>query len=865
MITIGNDVYNIEENFLEIAKKYWNIDDINILKTGLFGYINELFAVSTRNAVYHRDALYDETFLNTASLPNSIYNFAKQFNHNVITAIPAVMSTVFGIAKKDLISVSTVDSVNKLITLTLPKSTKFYAGKIPFMLPYDVEIIGSEVSTSSEYAFSAIYKLDTTTNDIFNNYIITPYIKLWIENEIVYLDLQIFQMEKFEKVFEVYSSDITENISYDIQIENQLATFDVNYKRGKEDYRIIPKYFNNVFTPDENEYCFYSFNNNNELQVFFSTLPNNFRPQFNSILKIDMYETLGSGGNFSFTGNIVPMFESKKLKDLVLIIQSISDSAGGSDTESLKEIKETLIKKFLKRDNLITEYDLNLFFNDLIQKEVINSSKLTFKRKRDDVLRRTFASFLLLRDVNKMIIPTNTIDLFIENWDGNKLSIPAGTYIVYDEIEDKYKLETTTDIVDLRNTYKYIYINPFLLNVQVDPFTHFNIVSNSISKTIQTKFMSVNSNVPYEFLINNVNINRDPIISSKYEIDFKLNTNLNAKKVIGSVDNLYLDKRVDIKGILKTDTNIIGYFDFKIKDQNSLIFSTSLTTNDLLDEINAINIIDSIYDINTNTLIPNCFIPPDIILEIQVLYNDVEDKSKFNSLSGTSIAPNFCSAIVVDVVDKFSLAKNLNSIMECPIKITNSTVDSYNVEVTSLPVVSEHYFYTFENYKELYVLLDKYSDILYDNFYKLENNTRLDLKFFNTYGISKHYSTNSVNLSIELNVKLNVAFSKKIDFNIKNFIKDFVETTNDDSDVLAISNLIKKLEETFPEIKYIEFKTLNGSVDQKIYYNYINEKYLSKEQLIKYVPEYLNIEMKKEDFYKRSKDEIDTNITIKYI
>ena len=36
LVNIGNTSYNIQERMLEIAKKYYNIDDMNLLKSSIF-------------------------------------------------------------------------------------------------------------------------------------------------------------------------------------------------------------------------------------------------------------------------------------------------------------------------------------------------------------------------------------------------------------------------------------------------------------------------------------------------------------------------------------------------------------------------------------------------------------------------------------------------------------------------------------------------------------------------------------------------------------------------------------------------------------------------------------------------------------
>ena len=72
---IYNKLLNISENYFDGPEDF--------LKTGLFGYITESIAMMIRDSSYHKSMLYNESFLNTAIIPKSVYNWAKMFNINV--------------------------------------------------------------------------------------------------------------------------------------------------------------------------------------------------------------------------------------------------------------------------------------------------------------------------------------------------------------------------------------------------------------------------------------------------------------------------------------------------------------------------------------------------------------------------------------------------------------------------------------------------------------------------------------------------------------------------------------------------------------------------------------------------------------
>ena len=70
-----NEIYN---KLLTVASKYTELDS-DYLTSGLFGYITESMAMLMRDSI-HKNMLYNESFLNTAMMPKSVYNWAKMFS-----------------------------------------------------------------------------------------------------------------------------------------------------------------------------------------------------------------------------------------------------------------------------------------------------------------------------------------------------------------------------------------------------------------------------------------------------------------------------------------------------------------------------------------------------------------------------------------------------------------------------------------------------------------------------------------------------------------------------------------------------------------------------------------------------------------
>jgi hypothetical protein len=109
---------------------------------------------------------------------------------------------------------------------------------------------------------------------------------------------------------------------------------------------------------------------------------------------------------------------------------------------------------------------------------------------------------------------------------------------------------------------------------------------------------------------------------------------------------------------------------------------------------------------------------------------------------------------------------------------------------------------------------------VYDSIKNLCNNTSINLKFFNTYGVSRLYQThnivesvnNAVDLSLSFTIRLNVQFSNVLENKIKTFILKYVrENISINNKELIKSNLVTAIENEFIEIKSVVFNKINNS------------------------------------------------------
>ena len=142
----------------------------------------------------------------------------------------------------------------------------------------------------------------------------------------------------------------------------------------------------------------------------------------------------------------------------------------------------------------------------------------------------------------------------------------------------------------------------------------------------------------------------------------------------------------------------------------------------------------------------------------------------------------------------------------------------------------------------------------------LENNTTLDVKFFNTSGPSKNFLIDTIDISLRLQIKLKVVYTSDLDIQIKRAIVSFIEGVNENIERrFSVSNLISSLERSFPQIMYIQIFTLNSANVQNI-----TERDFIDERSVDYIPEYLTVK-KLSGTSSDSKQDFVYDITLDYL
>jgi hypothetical protein len=502
---ISSSKYDVYSKLMYVASKYFDVQNEDYLKTGLFGYITEAMAMMMRDSSFQKTMLYNESFLNTAVMPKSIYNWAKMFGVSIPAARPAYadiqvtipissLSTGYvNMTQSELSKSKYARYGNDLQTLIgqdviiLDRENQFIAGEFKFTLEKSVFIYKSP----SNQIITVKYCRDERPTTLFQeigNYFIKTYITSDNYLSFVVRAYQ-YSLENLEK--QISGSSFLETKIHKFYFNDQFVGAKLDYEKAGS-VSPIELRFSNITTSVQNistsnRFAYYNLLENNTLQISFSSASGDFIPTANSTLRLQIFTTKGSSGNITFTGDVIFRLQEESLKNIPILCNFFNESSiGGVDVPSLSRIKSTIINEISTRDVIVTETDLNNYFLILTSLlETVNDGKITFVKKRDDILRRVFSAYILLRDgldidglpadssyVSK-VIPTNTVtaDFNISS----NMSKSFGTVIKRKANKSNEFEYVPTNALDGSEDY---YVVPFYMRVNLDPFRKVKYIYN---------------------------------------------------------------------------------------------------------------------------------------------------------------------------------------------------------------------------------------------------------------------------------------------------------------------------------------------------------------------------------------------------
>jgi len=463
---LNSDIYDITAFVDDIKKKSLETDieyPPETLVTGMYGYLNYQFSSLLQNAIVVASELANEAIATRAKFDRNVITHALSLGVNKITATPASMKVFLMFPERALRN----NMVNG--NFRLKSSTPIYFNECEFHIPYDIIISYSDLTntvngTNMKYVYTAKYDLSVPNpiSDIDNEYLPPIAIYKDLSDNFITLTTTIHQVEYTEIVEKIVGSDEIANKTLNFTFEGQMSHFTMEVIENNSDKSIplVPVY-DGLYNQETELYCYYQYINTNTIRLRFD--PNVYQPRTNADVKIHVWTTQGSGGNFMYSEDLTVRLTSDDYTNLYMIVQQRSEdgSTGGLDRKTVPELQRIIPKEALSRGSITLLSDLRNYFNSINNE----NSVLHVFRKEDNILTRIYYTYCLMKDANNNVTPTNTIPIYLSSENQ-----PTKT-------SDKYYLESGTPLY-LNNSGPI----PFLSKNYVG-YTTYNAVTYSIDST----------------------------------------------------------------------------------------------------------------------------------------------------------------------------------------------------------------------------------------------------------------------------------------------------------------------------------------------------------------------------------------------
>ena len=405
--TVNSDIYNISGLVHDIEKVYIPDETEETLAAGTYGYIEAIESKRLQTQVMMTGELANESFPSRARLERNVITHAIMANIEDINAVPAKMDAFIAIRESDI-----SDNINKNNnTFTIDRECPIYFGDYEFHLEYDVILRRIYIPGKSTNAYTAQYDMprETPYSDITNPYLSAPAVILLNNEAYIYITVTLAQVTHNAEYKKLVTSNVIDNKTINFEFIDQLAYFEVHCIESDEDFYLTPVFEGSAVPEGITYYCWYQYIDTDLIRVRFDR--SSYMPGLNAEIEVLYKTTTGDKGNFSYNGDVYMDLESEKYgyRGITALVTPVSDSSGGKDRKSKKELQGLIPKEVLARGSLTTITDLNNYFSMLDS----DQGRIVIQKKIDNQIERVYYAYLVLKDSNMDVIPTNTIDLRI--------------------------------------------------------------------------------------------------------------------------------------------------------------------------------------------------------------------------------------------------------------------------------------------------------------------------------------------------------------------------------------------------------------------------------------------------------------------
>lgn len=829
----------------ELIPKAFPGIEMNRLNLGFTGVVSEVISQAIEDSQSTASLMLNESFITKATLPSSIYNHASQFDIGYQFAVPSSCSFAIEIKIDDIVEYSTPISGTNSFRYVLDKNTKTIIGDYKYSLDYDI-IIDHQV-INGKRLFDIYYDMEEP-NSISN--ITDKHIKHQVSNSgwlVLFTEMR--EYIRRMDTFDVVDNFQTTNVDISISWANQLAGIELVYISPlgeRYPMKLKPKYSRPISEP----FMFYSSDSDNSMKLIFSPSLGYWTPEFNSKIEYTLYVCNGKSANFTTytrTDSIPVKKTGDRFEynmDTLMAGFCLSASQGGLDKGSTETLRSQVLIAYNNSNAITTDRDLQLWFDYYGQR---NNSIGKFFQRRNDPSGRLFAGFIAIKDDNG-IYPTNTLQLHINENEfdyeiDNEIIIKAGHVWKYkedsiDTVEMVHDVDNNPIIIttgDLPSTTdgEFLFVNPFLMKIYKNPLVCASY-NSMLSTTSYLEEMQIQSKSFYQFQLAQFSIDRNiasdslhleviciPVTTNNSEMNYVTRINDDSANATNSNNlrlvTIFRSKKKGETGY--AELNPISYDE----ETNSIVFAIDIPIEDNMNDDMEIEIptnvirksqlvdgkiyLDS-YETSFHFL---CLIKDPLITNGTTPFND-------SSFTGYTICNRFANRNrELNLYEQMGMMRNMVSFSnDRSMDISLVPLMKYDI-----PLDDEKMKYFIQSFDAQYKAM---SPILS----RLEGNSFLDLKLYNTYGRPMNYyigpdpeipnlkdsqiRLNDLHIKIKLVISVydRALYTQSVEEIKALLIKQFDGLGSGEVTDIYVSDIIKNITENVPNVRYVRFLGFNN-------------------------------------------------------
>ena len=334
----------IEDSLINVAKKYFNNDNINTFKSGLLGYTMNVMSDSLSDNQVYNSFLFDERFINTAKFKSSIISNAREFSYVEGKAIPSSIFAIVGFRIEEF-------DVNGSIITVRPQDLDIKIGVFNFS-------IGGNITIQQN---NNKWFVQQSTNELFNcelGYLLSEIIIDKEGNKVITFIAELRQIEV--QYIEMVVPVRTTLVRYEIPLENTKQLCKLNVYTYVNNKKVsFKEIFNDNYEASDMKIFTFSIERINDKQ-FNLVLDSGEFSEFVSSgteLFIEVIETDGASGYVE-----QPVFNVTTKGDILnrtVIAYSNLNSSVGVNELNISELKRDVIRHIQTPSDstIITEFD----------------------------------------------------------------------------------------------------------------------------------------------------------------------------------------------------------------------------------------------------------------------------------------------------------------------------------------------------------------------------------------------------------------------------------------------------------------------------------------------------------------------------